>query len=160
VNGFTWVDRPYEYVTTWEDGSFEVEVLHDKSPKVRMEHIEEKFEVLDQVMPPEFMTQLRQEAERYNNWVPAKVSGTPDHKYAAGDEWNTVRARYYTRSTTVGSYDVWFSISWWQSTCPPQYSYCYYEDFPGLEFTGDSSFAFYVIYLRPASRSSFNSSDA
>jgi LPXTG-motif cell wall-anchored protein len=34
-------------------------------------------------------------------------------------------------------------------TCPPEAWYCYYLDFPGLEFTGDSSLVFYTIRLTP-----------
>jgi hypothetical protein len=160
VSGFNWVDRPYEYVTTWEDGRIELEVLHDKSPILRMERMEEKFAVLDEVMPPEFMAQLREETDAYNNWVPEKVTGKPDYRYAAGDAWQTVWAEYFTESTSIGSYDVWFHLSFWQSTCPPQYSYCYYENFPGLEFTGDSSFTWYTILIRPNGGQSLNTLDA
>jgi hypothetical protein len=160
LGAFNWVrESTYEQVTTWEDGSFELEVLHDSSRNVRAEHMEMKFKVMDRVFPNEFMSRLRQENEAYNRSVRVDLSGTPDERYAHGGEWQEVWAQYYTEFTSIGGYDVWFSVWWWQSTCPPQYLYCYYSDFPGLEFTGDSSFKFYTIYVEP-SDSQFPSSSS
>jgi hypothetical protein len=157
LSGFDWVrESAYEKARTWEDGSFELQVLHDVSPSVRLEKMEKKFKVLDQVMPAGFMAELRDQNASYNRSVRTQVSGEPEQRYAYGGEWQTVWAEYYAEDTTIGSYDVWFSVWWWQSTCPPQYLYCYYDDFPGLEFTGDSSFTFYTIYFEPMS-SSFSS---
>lgn len=150
VSGFEWVkESGYESVTTWEDHSFELQVLHDTSPSVRLEHMEKKFKVLDRVLPSGFMAQLRQENEAYNRSVHTNLSGEPDQKFAYGGEWQTIWAQYYTEYTDIGGYDIWFSVWWWQSTCPPQYWSCYYPDFPGLEFSGDSSFSFYSIYIEP-----------
>ena len=152
VSGFNWIkESAYESVATWEDHSFELEVLHDASPSVRLKQMEQKFKVLDGVLPNGFMAQLRQENEDYNKSVRASLSGEPDQIFAYGGEWQTVWAQYYTEETVIGGYNVWFSVWWWQSTCPPQYWYCFYDDFPGLEFSGDSSFAFYRIYLEPIS---------
>ena len=149
VSGFDWIkESAYESVTTWEDHSFELQVLHDTSPSVRLEHMEKKLKVLDRVLQSGFMAQLRQENEAYNKSVLANVSGEPDQKYAYGGEWQTVWAQYYAEETVIGGYNVLFSVWWWQSTCQPGY-YCWYDDFPGLEFEGDSSFAFYSIYLEP-----------
>lgn len=162
MTGFDWfMGASYESFTTWDDGSFQMDVLHDKSPRVRLEHMEDKFEVLDTVLPAEFMKELREENEFYNQRVHTTCTGKPDQTFAYGDSWRTVWAEYYAEHTTIGDYDVWFSVWWWQSTCPPQYDYCYYTDFPGLEFTGDSSFAFYTIYIEPRAgtyQSSYNSS--
>ena len=151
LSAFDWVkESAYEQVTTWEDGSFELEVLHDSSAHVRLEHMERKFKVMDRVFPGEFMARLRQANEAYNRSVRADLSGTPDERYAYGGEWQTVWAQYYTEYSSIGAYDVWFSVWWWQSTCPPGNLYCYYPNFPGLEFTGDSSFSFYTIYVEPS----------
>lgn len=154
LNGFDWVkESAYESVTTWEDDRFELQVLHDESPSIRLEQMEKKFKVLDQIMPAGFMAELRDQNASYNRSVRTKVSGEPEQRYAYGGEWQTVWAEYYVEETTIGSYGVWFSVWWWQSTCPPQYLYCYYDDFPGLEFTGDSSFTFYTIYFEPTDSS-------
>ena len=148
--GFSWVkESSYERAFTWEDGLIVLEVLHDKSPSVRSEHMERKFRVLDTVLPGGFMAQLRDEHAAYNKSVGEQVSGEPDDINAYGGEWRTVWAEYNARETNIGGYRVRFSLWWWQSTCPPQYSYCYYEDFPGLEFTGDSSFVFHTVKLIP-----------
>jgi hypothetical protein len=160
LDAFDWIrENAYEQVTTWEDGSFELEVLHDPSTNVRLEHMDMKFKVMDRVFPREFMASLRQENEAYNRSVRSDLSGTPDDKYAYGGEWQEVWAEYYTEFSSIGAYDVWFSVTWWQSTCPPQYLYCYYASFPGLEFTGDSSFKFYTIYIEP-NQSQFTSSSS
>jgi basic membrane protein A len=153
LSAFDWVkESAYEKVTTWEDGRFELQVLHDESPSVRGEQMEKKFKVLDQVMPAGFMAELRDQNASYNRSVRAQVSGEPEQRYAYGDEWQTVWAEYYVENTTIGSYDVWFSVWWWQSTCPSQYG-CYYTNFPGLDFFGDSSFTFYTIYFEPITSS-------
>ncbi len=149
VSGFDWIkESAYESFYTWENHSFELQVLHDTSQVVRLKQLEEKFKMLDRVLPSGFMAQLRQENEAYNKSVRSSVSGEPDQKFAYGGEWQTVWAQYYTEQTAIGGYTVWFSVWWWQSTCQPGY-YCWYDDFPGLEFEGDSSFTFYSIYLEP-----------
>ena len=150
VSGFEWIkESGYETVTTWEDHSFELQILHDTSQSIRLKQMEKKFKVLDRVLPSGFMAQLRQENESYNKSVRATLSGEPDQNFAFGGEWQTVWAQYYAKEAIIGGYSVWFSVWWWQSTCPPQYWSCYYPDFPGLEFSGDSSFAFYSIYFEP-----------
>jgi hypothetical protein len=160
LSAFNWIrENAYEQVTTWEDGSFELEVLHDSSANVRSEHMEMKFKVMDKVFPREFMTRLRQENKTYNRSVLTNLSGTPDERYAYGGEWQEVWAEYYTEFTSIGGYDVWFSVWWWQSTCPSQYG-CYYPNFPGLDFFGDSSFKFYTIYVEPNESNYFSSTSS
>ena len=95
------------------------------------------------------MAKLREEHEAYNESVGPKVSGDPSKMYTYGDNWNIIDAEYNVEETEIGDYYVRFSLWWWQSTCPSKYLYCYYEDFPGLEFTGDSSFTFHTILLIP-----------
>jgi hypothetical protein len=150
VSGFTWIkESGYERVTTWETGVLRLEVLHDSSQSVRNSHMERKLGVLDEVFMPAFMELLRAEHTDYNRSVASTVSGEPDWVRASGGEWQTVWAEYYGSERNVGGFQVKFSLRWWQATCPPQYSYCYYENFPGLEFTGDSSFVWYTILIRP-----------
>lgn len=155
LSGYTWIKgNPYENITTYEDGSFEIQVLHDKSQIVRTKAIERKLKVLDRVLPSSFMSKLRDENEQYNDTVPTNVSGDPDEAYPSYDEWNTIWAKFYSESVTIEGYYVEFSLWWWQSTCPPRYI-CWYEDFPGLEVEGDSSFMFYNIYLEPIEDTGF-----
>jgi len=149
VNGFTWVkENPYERTYTWENGVIRLQVLHDKSPSVRSEHMEYKLMVLDKVFPDGFMAKLREEHTAYNDSVEAKVSGEPEQMFTYGDSWDTKEAEYYVVETDLGDYYVRFSLWWWQSTCPSGYE-CYYENFPGLDFTGDSSLVFHTILLIP-----------
>ncbi len=148
VNGFSWVDNnAYERVRTWENGIVELQVLHDKSSQVRAEHMERHLAALDSALPAGFMVRLREENVAYNQSVAATVLGEPDQMFPFNDKWHTVWAEYYTSQMELGGYWVSFSLWWWQSTCPSEALYCYYEDFPGLEFEGDSSFVFYSIYI-------------
>jgi hypothetical protein len=146
---FRWIkDNPYFNATTFETGSFEIEVLHDPLQNIRAKGIEQKLEVLDRVFPPGFMSQLREENNRYNRSISGSVTGEPDKVNTYDDGWNTVWAEYNAEETIIGSYRVRFSLWWWQSTCPSGY-HCYYSDFPGLDFFGDASFTFYTIRLYP-----------
>jgi hypothetical protein len=148
-SAFTWVkENNYQRLMTYEDGSFEIQILHDAAETNRMKMLEKRFSVLDQVFPEGFMDQLRDQNEEYNSSVPTNVSGEPERVSAYGDQWKTIWAEYEVEEMEIGSYSVHFSLWWWQSTCPSGY-YCWYEDFPGLEFVGDSSFVFYTILLDP-----------
>lgn len=148
-SAFHWVKgNPYGGVTTFEDGRIQIQVLHEKSPEARTKAIEGKLAALDQIFPDSFMAELRAEHEAYNRTVPTKVGGEPDDVIRLGDEWHTVWAEYYTDPVRIDGYAVFFSLVWWQSTCPEGY-YCWYEYFPGLDFTGDSSFVFYTILIEP-----------
>lgn len=147
-SGFRWVrDNPYERVTTIGDNIVELQVIHESSPGARADRLERHLEVLDSVLPAGLMAELRKEHAAYNRQVQPSISGEPDDAYAYADEFQTVWGEYYNSGTSIGNYDAEFSLWWWQSTCPPQYDYCYYEDFPGLEFTGDSSFVFHTVLL-------------
>lgn len=157
LSAFTWVkENPYQNITTFEDGAIEIQVLHDKIQDVRDKAVERKFKVLDRVFPESFMSRLRNENLEYSNNVPTSVSGDPDQSFPYGDDWNTVWAQYYAETVTIEGYTVTFSLWWWQSTCREGYI-CWYTDFPGLEFTGDSSFIFYTIYLEPVDTGIFSS---
>lgn len=147
-SGFTWIKaNPYEQITTREDGLLELQVLHDGSAADRADRLEDHFAVLDRVFPAGLMAQLRLEHTAYNRSVPSSVTGDPDETFAFGDDWNTVWAEYNVSESNLGGYSIRFSLWWSQSTCPPQYDYCYYPSFPGLEFTGDSSFVFHTVLI-------------
>lgn len=148
VSGFTWVGKsPYERVTTWENGAIRLQVLNDGSAAERVARMEEHLAVLDEVLPAGFMAQLRDEHSGYNRAISSSVTGEPEQIFAYGDKWNTVLGEYNASGGELGGYFVKFSLWWWQSTCPPQAAYCYYSDFPGLEFTGDASFVFHTIMI-------------
>jgi hypothetical protein len=147
-SGYGWTkDNPYEEVITWDNGHFRLEVLDVSSPTTRSKHMEEKFKVLDTLFSPEFMTELRQKNDTYNQSVGPSVSGDPAYLAPSkpGDQWNTVWGEYNVSSTSIESMPVTFALWFYQITCPPQYSYCYMTDFPGQEFTGETSFVFYTI---------------
>ncbi|MDF1541492.1 MAG: hypothetical protein P1Q69_21515, partial [Candidatus Thorarchaeota archaeon] len=153
-SAFQWIkENPYESITTFEDGSIEIQVLHDKSQSVRNKAVERKLRVLDSVFPSSFMSMLRNENDKYSGTVPTNISGEPDQIFPWNDEWNTIWAQYNSEGVNIEGYSVTFSLWWWQSTCPAGYI-CWYENFPGLEFDGDSSFVFYTIYLEPLEGSS------
>jgi len=153
ISGYYWVKESiYEQTTTWETGAFELQVLHDRAPGVRVDHMERKFEAIAAAFPVEFMLELRNAFARYNELVRPDVSGEPDEVFSFGGDWKDVWAQYYVSEMTIQGYRVTLSVWWWQTTCPPQYLYCYFDQFPGLEFTGDSSFKFLTINMEPPSR--------
>lgn len=152
VSGYTWIkESSYEQTTTWETGAFELQVLHDKSANVRTDHMDRKFEAVEAAFSAEFMTELQAEFNAYNQGVRADVSGEPDQVQSLGGDWKDVWAQYFVEERTIQGYQITFSVWWWQTTCPPQYLYCYFDQFPGLEFTGDSSFKFLTIHMEPLS---------
>lgn len=148
ASGFYWVKgNQYEQITTREDGMVELQILHDGSAAARADRLKDQFAILDRVFSAGLMAQLRQEHAVYNRSVSSSVSGDPDEIYTFGDDWNTVWGEYNVSESNLGGYDIRFSLWWSQSTCPPQYEYCYYPGFPGLEFTGDSSFVFHTVLI-------------
>jgi hypothetical protein len=145
--GFYWIKgNAYEDVTTWDYGAIELEVLHDGSSGTRASHMEQKFQVLDEVFSQDFMANLRREFDEYNLRVPADISGDPDRVYSLGGEFKDVWAQYFLEEYEISGYFVSFSVWWWQSTCPAGYI-CWYPNFPGLEFEGDSSFKFLNVHI-------------
>ena len=140
------LDNPYEQFVTWADGTVRLEVLNRTA--TRSEHMEQKLKLLDHLFPPEFMTELRRENSIYGGSVGQSVSGEPDSMYPPlpGDQWRTIWGQYNAKSVTLGSYEVVFSLWFYQVTCPAGYS-CWMINFPGLEFTGDTSFVFYSIEI-------------
>jgi len=140
------LDNPYEQFVTWEDGTVRLEVLNRTA--TRSDHMEQKLKLLDQLFPAEFMAGLRDENEAYDASVGQSVSGEPDSMYPPmpGDEWRTIWGQYNAKSVTLGSYEVVFSLWFFQVTCPAGYS-CWMLNFPGQEFTGDTSFVFYSIEI-------------
>lgn len=146
--GYGWTkDNPYEQVITWDSGVFRLEVLDVSSATTRSKHMEEKFKVLDTLFSPEFMAALRQKNDAYNQSVGPSVSGDPAYLAPPkpGDQWNSVWGQYNVSNTNIESLPVTFALWFYQITCPPTASYCYMADFPGQEFTGETSFVFYSI---------------
>lgn len=155
VTGFDWVKtNGYERIITWETGEVRLEVLDDKSSVVRDTHMEQKLKLLDDLFSPSFMAELRRAHQAYNQTVSSSVTGQPEFisGYDPNDPWATVVGEYNVKDTTIYGLPIRFALWWWQSTCPPQYLYCYLIDFPGTQFTGDASLVFYSIYidLRPS----------
>jgi hypothetical protein len=109
--------------------------------------MEWKLKILDQIFSSEFMTELRQANDTYNKSVSSSVSGDPAQTWAWHDEWNTVDAQYNVSRTKIESYPVAFALWFEQVTCPSQYSFCDYTDFPGLIFKGQSSIVSYDIEI-------------
>lgn len=154
-SSFAWtLDNPYEQFITWSNGTIRLEVLNQKS--TRLDRMERKLKVLDQVFPVAFMTKLRQENDGYHASAGSSVSGKPDMLFPPlpDDPWNSIWGQYNTKTVAIGPYDVTFALWFFQITCPPQYSYCYMTNFPGQEFSGDSSFVFYTIEIPLSSYSS------
>lgn len=148
TQGFTWTkDNIYERVHTWESGAIELQVLNDAARSKRAERMDRKLAVLETALPRQFMLQLREAHQEYNQSVGRSVTGEADQVHPYYDEFQTVWAEYNVSTMEIGGYGVKFSLWWWQSTCPGKYLYCYYEDFPGLESTGDSSLVFYSILI-------------
>ena len=87
VTAFNWFrDNPYERVTTWADGYVELRVLHGNSAATRTKNLERHLAILDPVLPPGFMEELRQEHAAYNRSVEPSVTGDPDQIYAYEDK--------------------------------------------------------------------------
>lgn len=147
---YIWVkSNGYERFITWGNGSIQLQVLDDKSPDVRTQHLEEKFGVLDKVLSPEFMDELRAEHDNYNKTVGPTVTGPAAQLFPAdpSDRWHTTQGEYNVSSIEIRAVPVRFSLWWRQATCPSSAAYCYFRDFPGTQFTGDASLVFYTIYI-------------
>jgi len=149
VTAFHWFsDNRYERVTTWADGYVELRVLHGDSASTRAANLERHLAILDPVLHPGFMEELRQEHAAYNRSLEPFVTGDPDQVNAYADDFQTVWGQYNSSETGIGGYYVWFSLWWVQSTCPSYADSCYYREFPGLEFTGDTSLIFNTVQIR------------
>lgn len=148
VTAFNWFsDNSYERVTTWADGYVELRVLHGNSASTRAKNLERHLAILDPVLPSGFMEELRQEHAAYNRSVEPSVTGDPVQVNTYADDFQTVWGEYNPSETGIGGYYVWFSLWWVQSTCPSYADSCYYPDFPGLEFTGDTSLVFHTVQI-------------
>jgi len=134
--------NPYNQVIVWADGLLSIDLLSNKDAAIRSQSMEDKFMVLDQVFPKEFMKTLRQEFDKYNNASTGMISGKPVKSWVTDDFWKDVYARYAVTDVTVGSYPIEFSLFFWQMTCPPRSLYCWMSDFPGEVFYGENSYTF------------------
>jgi len=140
----------WEQILVNKDGYVRLEILDSPSQDTREQHMERKLKVLDQIFPTEFMSELRQANDTYNKSDPKIISGNCPQSWTYNDEWNTEEAQCNASKTTIESFPVAFTLWYLQVTCPPQYSFCYYPDFPGQEFIGENAFTFYDIEINIA----------
>jgi hypothetical protein len=134
--------NPYNQVEVWADGLLTIDLLSNKDAAIRAQSMEDKFLVLDQVFPKEFMTTLRLEFDKYNKASTGMISGKPAKTWVTGNYWQEVYARYSVSDVTIGSLPIEFSLFFWQMTCPPNSLYCWMSDFPGEVFYGENSYTF------------------
>lgn len=139
-------DNVYETIKYYDDGYVRLEVLND--PKNRIEKMEKKFKLLDELFPADFMSQLREANAAYDETAPRSVSGDPANIWppAPEDWWESLEAQYNVSSTTIGTYDVAFSLWFWQIECQENYI-CWIPTFPGEVFIGQNSLVWYNIEL-------------
>jgi len=145
--GYSWVKgNVYERIYTYSDGGLELEVLNTHK---RLDDMESRFKLLETVFPSDFMAQFREQNKLYDSTAGLSVSGKPDDiQYPPqGAEWKEYHAYYNTSIITIGSYKVRFQLHLWHLTCPSPYG-CYMESFPGQEWTGDTGFTWYTIYIQ------------
>ena len=153
-SGFNYVkENSWERISLYDSGQLQLEVLSGSSVKSRSQHMEIKFKVLDEIFPAGFMSELRSESESYNQSIPSTISSIVSDSNKCpnsnnlNDDWHTLNIECNESSSTIGGFPVTFALWFWQVTCPPQYSYCYFNGFPGAEYVGQSSFTFYDIYI-------------
>ena len=139
-------DNWLEPVIVYEDGYVRFEVLNDLDS--RASRMELKLEMLDELFPEEFMAELRQAHEAYLETVGRAVTGTATQLWPppAQDRWKSLEGQYNVSNTTIGSYEVTFSLWFWQIECP-QGHICWFPAFGNQIFLGQSSFVFYNIEL-------------
>ncbi|OGO07549.1 MAG: hypothetical protein A3K46_08170 [Chloroflexi bacterium RBG_13_60_9] len=143
--GNIWVlDNVFENMYTYDSGWVEIEVLN--SLKTRLDHMEQRFEVMDDLFPADFMDLLREANEDYAGTVGAGVTGKAVDPYGpnAGDFWKYQSAYYNVSEETIAGYDVRFALFFQQWTCPPEYI-CTFPSFGNQEFSGQASFVFYEV---------------
>ncbi len=144
-SGKIWtLDNVFENIYTYDSGWVEMEVLN--SLKSRMDHMEKRFKVMDDVFPADFMDQLRAANDDFAGTVGAGVTGDPVDPYGPNpdDFWKYQSAYYNVTEDTIAGYDVRFALFFQQWTCPPEYL-CTFPSFGNREFTGQASFVFYEV---------------
>jgi hypothetical protein len=141
-NGDNWM----EPVIVYDDGYVRFEVLNNLD--TRASRMELKLQMLDELFPPEFMAELREAHAAYLETAGRAVSGTANELWPppAQDFWSSLEGQYNVSNTTIGSYDVTFSLWFWQIECPEGYI-CWFPAFGNQVFLGQSSFVFYNIEL-------------
>jgi hypothetical protein len=138
-----------EPVKVYTDGYVRFEVLNDLTSRANA--MEQKLEMLDELFSAEFMAELRQAHEAYLETAERSVSGTAAQLWPPPpkDFWSSVEGQYNVSNTTIGSYEVTFSLWFWQIECPEGYV-CWFPSFGDMVFLGQSSFVFYNIELQIA----------
>lgn len=146
--GYVYIgDNWLEPVKLYEDGYVRFEVLNDVDS--RADRMELKLEMLDEIFPEAFMAELRQAHTAYLETVGRSVSGAANQVWSPPpqDDWNSLEGQYNVSTTTIGAYDVTFSLWFWQIECPEGYI-CWFPAFGDQIFIGQSSFVFYNIELQ------------
>lgn len=142
-------DKWLEPVIVYKDGYVRFEVLNDVNS--RADRMELKLKMLDELFPKEFMAELRQAHEAYLETVGQSVSGTANQVWAPPpqDDWRSLEGQYNVSKTTIGPYEVTFSLWFWQVECPDGYI-CWFPAFGDQIFLGQSSFVWHNIELQIA----------
>ena len=142
-------DNWLEPVKVYEDGYVRFEVLNDLESRAK--RMELKLDMLDELFPEEFMAELREAHEAYLDTVGRSVSGTAAQIWLppAQDRWSSLEGQYNVSNITIGSYEVTFSLWFWQIECPQGFI-CWFPSFGDKVFLGQSSFVFYDIELQIA----------
>jgi hypothetical protein len=147
IEGYIYIkDNVYEPIIVYADGYVRLEVLND--PSNRASHMERKLMLLDRIFPAEFMVELRQANDAYDQTAPRSVTGDPAQIWppSRDDFWSSIEGQYNVSNTTIGPYPVAFSLWFWQIACPEGYI-CWLSSFPGEIFIGQNSLVFYNIEI-------------
>lgn len=142
-------DNWMETIKVYDDGYVRIEVFNNEDS--RAERMERKLKMLDELFPEAFMAELRAANEAYLATVGASVSGTANQIWPPPpqDFWKSLEGQYNVSSSTIGGYEVTFSLWFWQVKCPQGYI-CWFPSFGNQVFRGDTSFVFYDIALQIA----------
>jgi hypothetical protein len=144
-SGSVWtLDNVFENTYTYKDGKVELEVLN--SVAARLNHMENKFQVMDNLFAGDFMAQLRGANKAYAGTVGAGVTGKASSPYGPipGDFWKFQSAYYNVSDQTIAPYKVQFALFFEQWTCPAEYI-CTFPSFGNQQFSGQASFVFYQV---------------
>jgi hypothetical protein len=140
------LDNSFENIYISNDGEVQMDVLN--SVKTRLDHMEQRFQVMDSLFPADFMAQLREDNKAYARTVGAGVTGKASNPYGPvpGDFWKYVSAYYNVSDETIETYKVRFALYFQQWTCPSGYI-CTFPSFGNQQFSGQASFVFYEVAI-------------
>lgn len=146
-SGNSWtLDNPFENIYVGNDGEVQMDVLN--SIKTRLDHMEQRFQLMDSLFPADFMAQLREDSTAYAKTVGVGVTGKPSKPYGPvpGDFWKFQSSYYNVSDDTIETYKVQFALFFEQWTCPSGYL-CTFPSFGNQQFSGQASFVFYEVAI-------------